>query len=67
MERYATDLTLSLGFCFYFPLWLFFNFFLLPCTTMPASLQARGRRPRDRNKGSARREIRKLKYNLDEK
>ena len=27
MERCAPDLTLSFGFCLYFPLWLFFNFF----------------------------------------
>ena len=26
MEHYATDLTLSFGFWYYFPLWLFFNF-----------------------------------------
>ena len=35
MECNATDLTLSFGLCFYFPLWLFFNFFIsclaLPC------------------------------------
>ena len=30
MEHYATDLTLSFGFGFYFPLWLFFNF-LISC------------------------------------
>ena len=30
MEHYAPDLTLSFGFCFYFPLWLFF-------TSVPAS------------------------------
>ena len=34
MERYATDLTLSFGFCFYFPLWLFFNF-LISCLALP--------------------------------
>ena len=28
MERYSTDLTLKFGFCFYFPLWLFFNFII---------------------------------------
>ena len=26
MERYATDLTLTFGFCYHFPLWLFFKF-----------------------------------------
>ena len=29
MERYATDLTLSFGFGFYFPLWLFFKYVCL--------------------------------------
>ena len=57
---------LVLGFVF---ISLFGNFsisYLLPCTTVPASLQALGCRPRGCNKGqgSARREIRKLKYTL---
>ena len=47
MERYATDLTLSFGFCFYFPLWLFFNF-LISCLALPCppvcKLEAVGRR-----------------------
>ena len=34
MERYATDLSPSFGFCFYFPLWLFFNF-LISCLALP--------------------------------
>ena len=34
MEHYATDFTLSFGFCFYFPLWLFFNF-IISCLTLP--------------------------------
>ena len=33
MEHYATDLTLSFGFCFYIPLWLFFNF-LISCLAL---------------------------------
>ena len=33
MECYATDLSLSFGFCFYFPLWLFFNF-LISCLSL---------------------------------
>ena len=37
MERYATDLTLSFGFCNYFPLWLFFNF-LISCLALPRLL-----------------------------
>ena len=34
MEWYATDLTLSFGFCYYFLLWLFFNF-LISCLALP--------------------------------
>ena len=48
MERYATDLNVSFGFCFYFPLWLFFNF-------LNGLGLASGR-------GRARREIRKSIY-----
>ena len=29
MEHYATDLTLSFGFCFYFPLWICYKIFVL--------------------------------------
>ena len=45
-----------------FPLMVIFQFtFLLPCTYLPASMQAQGRRQRDCNKGqgSARREIKR--------
>ena len=41
MERYATDLTLSFGFCYYFSLWLF-SIFLSPALHYRARLPARG-------------------------
>ena len=41
MERYATDLTLSFWVLFLFPFMVIFQFsYLLPCTTVPTSLQA---------------------------
>ena len=45
MEIYVTDLTLSFGFCYYFP----FQNFLSPAFTLPRPLASL--RPRDGNKG----------------
>ena len=62
MECYATDLTLSFGL---FPLWLFF-IFLYTALHYHARLLAQGRGMAIME-GSARREIRKLKYSVTPK
>ena len=66
MERYATDLTLSFGLII--SLCGYFSIFLSPaCTTGPACQPEDIGRGMAIRVGSARREIRKLKYNPDGK
>ena len=61
MELYATDLTLSI-----FPFSVIFQFsYLLPFSTMPACQPKAVGQGMAIRVGSARKDIRKLKFNLD--